>query len=351
MKKVFASLALISFALTVGACAGTSSPVSIESSEPEVSSSEPISSSSQEASSSSKAVVNNQLSTESGLKVTFNEKGARISKIEFEGKQIAKDGFTVGRVAGRIANGQFVLNGTTYNVHKNVGNHSLHGGDSKDRQWQGTIANANWTKVGQTENSIEFSYASPNGENGYPGNMNLTVKYTLSEQGELSIEYGATTDADTLYNPTNHLYMALNGNTSYNNIKLWIDGDNYTPLANDIPTGDITPVAGTQFDYREEKVFDSSKSYDHNYVLNGTLGQYRKVATMTGTSLGVKVDVYTDRPGLQLYKESNGNICLETQQLPNSINTPSFAAYGTTILRANETFSSKTTYYFSKVSA
>ena len=177
--------------------------------------------------------------------------------------------------------------------------------------------------------------------------MDMNVKYTLSDDGKLDIEYTATSDKDTLCNPTNHLFMSLNGSTSYSGIKLWIDADNYTPLASQLPTGEIAPVEGTQFDYRIEKTFDSSKSYDDNLVLNGTKGTYRKVATMTGAA--AKVDVYTDRAGLQLYKENNGKICLETQQFPDAINHPNFLEYGTTILKAGETFNSKTTYHFSKV--
>ena len=111
-----------------------------------------------------------------------------------------------------------------------------------------------------------------------------------------------------------------------------------------VPT--IDPVAGTQFDYSTEKAFDGSKSYDDNYVLKGE--GYRKAATMTGTSLGLKIDVYTDRAGLQLYKDGSGNICLETQQFPDMINHPEFAEYGTTVLKAGETFYSKTAYVFSE---
>ena len=115
-------------------------------------------------------------------------------------------------------------------------------------------------------------------------------------------------DADTLYSPTNHLFMSLNGNSRDANHKLWIDADNYTPLNNQIPTGAISPVSGTKFDYSTEKNFSNNESYDDNYVLNGT--GYRKVSTLTGTDLGVKVDVYTDRAGLQLYRDGSGNICL-----------------------------------------
>lgn len=305
-----------------------------------------IESSSSQSSSSSQAFKDNELSTENGLIIKFNAKGARIEKITFKNKLIAKDGFTVGRCANRIANGRFTLNDTTYNVTKNVGQHSLHGGGSS---WQGPFANATWTKVEQTASTIKFLLHDNDGSNGYPGAMDMTVKYTLSQEGELEIEYSATSTKDTLCNPTNHLFMALNGyssdgSASYDNIKLWINADNYTPLSNQIPTGQIVSATGTQFDYSTEKAFDKSKSYDDNYALNGD--GYRKVATMTGTSLGVKVDVFTDRPGLQLYKDGSGSICLETQMFPDAINQENFES---PILRAGEEFYSKTAYCFTSV--
>lgn len=286
----------------------------------------------------------NELYTDSGFVVKFKAQGARIDKITYgsSNKQIAKDGFTVGRVANRIANGKFTLNGTEYNVTKNSGQHSLHGGGSS---WQGPFATANWTKVGQTASTITYSLHSAANDNGYPGNLDATVKYTLTNAGELTIDYTATSDADTLYSPTNHLFMSLNGNSRDANHKLWIDATSYTPLSNQIPTGAISPVSGTKFDYTTEKAFSNSESYDDNYVLNGT--GYRKVSSLTGTELGVKVDVYTDRAGLQLYRDGSGNICLETQMFPDMINHPEWNDYGTTILRANEQFHSRTTYAFS----
>ena len=360
MKQIFCPIILVSLVASLMACntnepvkesskiEEVSSVVSEESAKSDINSSSGKSSSSEQKSSSQTTssaadYVDNQLSTETGLTVYFKAQGARIDKITWGNKQIAKDGFTVGRCANRIANGKFSIDGTEYNVTKNVSPHSLHGGGSS---WQGNFANANWTKVGQTKSTITYSIHDPDGKEGYPGNMDMTVKYTLSEQGELSIEYSATTDKDTLCNPTNHLFMAINGETNrnYPNIKLWVDADKYTPLSNQIPTGQIATVEGTQFDYRTEKAFDGSKNYDDNYVLNGE--GYRKVATMTGTSLGLRVDVFTDRPGMQLYKDGSGSICLETQMFPDMINHPEFDAYGTTILRKGETFNSKTTYAF-----
>ncbi len=359
MKKLLGRIALISFALIASACsrAGSSSeqaPISGSSasiaSTTSDSSATSTTTSSSSISSSIPGMIENQLYTEDGLKVYFKAQGARIDKIEYKNKQIAKDGFTVGRVANRIKNGKFTLNGTEYNVKKNDGNNSLHGGGSS---WQGPFATANWTKVEQTSSMIKYKIVSADNDNGYPGEMTMFVTYTLTQQGELSIEYSATTTKDTLCNPTNHLFIDINGSKdrNYANTKLLVNADNYTPLQNQIPTGAVSPVEGTQFDYRTEKSFDGSKNYDDNYVLNITKGTSGKAATLTGTQLGIKVDVYTDRPGMQLYKDGSGNICLETQMLPDAINHPEFDEYGTTILRAGETFTSKTTYHFTKVGA
>ena len=348
MKKLLGRIALISFALITAACGGNNKSSEQSTSSIE-STSEPSASSSSTpfpSTTSDPKIVNNQLTAANGLKVNFKEQGARIDKIEFDGKQIAKDGFTVGRVANRIKGGQFTLNGTQYTVTKNDGNNSLHGGG---RSWQGPFATANWTKEEQTVNSIKFSIVSQDKDNGYPGEMKMYVTYTLSDDGALSIEYSATTTKDTLCNPTNHLFIDINGNRSYSNVKLQVAASNYTPLQNQLPTGEVKSVAGTQFDYINEKTFDSSKNYDDNYVLDKTKDTFGKAASLTGTQY--KVEVSTDRPGLQLYKDGSGNICLETQMMPDAINHPEFDKYGTTILRAGETFTSKTTYQFSKLGA
>ena len=368
MKKIFRAVLLTSLTLLAASCGGQSSSTVNEQSSPLASSipepssevisstSKPVSSSqsSSKPVSSSKATSNgggtvkeNELSTSSGLVVKFKAEGASIETIKWGNTQIAKDGFVVGRCANRIKNGKFSINGVEYQADINSNPHSLHGGNGTGwNSWRGPFATANWTKVEQTASSITYTIHSNDGANGYPGNMDMTVKYTLSDEGELLIEYTATTDKDTLCNPTNHLYMNLNNNRNYDNIKLQIDADSYTPLNNQIPTGDISSVANTKFDYRSEIAFKGSEEYDDNYVLNGT--GYRKVATMTGSSTGIMVEVFTDRPGLQLYKAGSGDICLESQMFPDMINQPKFAAYGTTILKANEQFYSKTAYCFSK---
>lgn len=353
MKRIIKNIISISVLALLAGCGSNSvsssssvAPEKSSSSQNRTSQSSVTSRTSNNRTSSQGTSVKEELSAGS-LVVSFNKTGATISSVKWNNTQIASNGFTVGRVANRIANGKFSIDGTQYSVSINANPHSLHGGaGSGMNSWRGPFATKDWTKTAQTDSSITYQIVSADGENGYPGQMTMTVTYTLSQAGELSIHYTATTTKDTLCNPTNHLFMALNGNTSYDNIKLWIDADNYTPLSNQIPTGEIKPVENTKFDYRSEKAFDKSSSYDDNYVLNGTGA--RKVATMTGTTLGVKVDVITDRPGLQLYKESNGNICLETQMFPDMINHPEFASYGTTILRKGETFESTTTYAFSE---
>ena len=365
MKNILRKIFLLTALVSLAACSNTlpskreskngSQDVTFSSEEPSktsinssnVSSSKSASSksSSSQNTSSSSSIKDNELSTANGLVIKFKNNGASIDKITWKGKQVAKDGFVVGRCANRIKGGTFKIDGTTYNVSKNDGQNSLHGGSGSGmNSWRGPFATKDWTKVEQTESSITYSIHSADGENGYPGNMDMTVKYTLSQEGELLIEYSATTDKATLCNPTNHLFIAANGNNSYSNLKLWIDADNYTPLSNSIPTGEIKSVEGTQFDYRTEKAFDGSKNYDDNLCLNGE--GYRRVASLTGETAYLKINVYTDRPGLQLYKDGSGNICLETQMYPDAINQANFAD---PILRPNEQFYSKTAYVFSEI--
>ena len=351
MKRKITYLFAIALVAAVSACAAnpqnSSSAEADESSIPPISitsAPETSSSSSSSSKSSASALDNNPvtLTAANGLAIEFVNTGAAINSVKYGSTTIASNGFTVGRCANRIANGQFTLNGKTYNVSKNNGSDSLHGGDTRGN-WKGTIATSQWSKIEQTTSSVTYTYHSADGENGYPGNMDLTVKYTLSQSGELLIEYSAVSDADTLCNPTNHLFIDISGSRSYSNLKLWIDADQYTPRNGNLPSGQIVSATGTQFDYTTEKTFDSSKSYDDNLVLNAT--EYAKVASLS--SAKYKVEVFTDRPGLQLYKENNGNICLESQMFPNAINVQAFED---PILRANKTFYSKTAYCFSKLS-
>lgn len=277
------------------------------------------------------------LSTSQGLKVKFANKGAKIDSVDFNGKHIAENGFTAGRVANRIANGTFTLDGVKYDTNKNNGNHTLHGGS------QG-FGEKTWTFVEQTENSITFSLHSADGDMGFPGNLDMTTKYTLEEDGMLTYEYRATCDAKTIFNPINHLYMNMNGNTSKSNHQLWIDADTYTKASSDlIPTGQIVSVANTNpnLDFRTKKSYGSNT--DSNLCLNGT--GFRKVAEMDGTTGGYRVEVYTDRVGLQLYSDGRF-ICMEAQDYPDAIHHDNFPSI---VLEANTEYYSKSAYKFTKI--
>lgn len=275
------------------------------------------------------------LSTSQGLTVKFADKGAKIDSVDFNGKHIAENGFTAGRVANRIANGRFTLDGVTYNTDKNNGRHTLHGGSRG-------FGEKTWTFVEQTENSISFSLHSPDGDMGFPGNLDMTTTYTLEEDGTLTYEYRATCDAKTIFNPINHLYMNMNGNTSNANHDLWIDADTYTKASSDlIPTGEIVSVAGTTLDYRTKNTYHGNN--DSNLCLNGT--GYRKVAEMEGKTGGYKVEVFTDRVGLQLYSDGRF-ICMEAQDYPDAINHSNFPSI---VLEANTEYYSKSAYKFTKV--
>lgn len=343
MKIYLKSLLLVSLTTLLVACSNLTNSSTLTSSNPLTSSKQSTTSSkkpssSSKDSSSSGGNVTVQLATSSGLTFNFDAKGARITTVEWGGKRIGKDGFIAGRVANRIANAQFELNGQTWNLEKGSWEkHQLHGGPNMNG-W----SNDDWTLMDQTANKIIYSLHSPHLDKGYPGAVDITVTYTLSDAGELTIEYDAVTDQDTIINPINHLYMSLNGNNSSANHKLWLNADSYTEKDSElIPTGSILSVEGNKFDFSTEKNIPQN-SYDDNYVLNGE--GYRKVATMTGTLSGISVDVYTDRPGLQLYN-TNTDICLETQNFPDAINHDNFPS---PILRKDERFYSKTAYVFTK---
>lgn len=281
-------------------------------------------------------VVDMQLSNDNGLLIKFDKKGAKISSVRLNDLKIAENGFVAGRVANRIANATFQLDGTTYNVNKNNGQHCLHGG----AQGFGEI---NWTKTSQTAYSIVFELDSRDGDQGFPGNLHVKTTYTLSDDGELTIEYEAKSDKKTLFAPTNHLYMNMNGveTNTWRNHSLWVNADTYTKAKSDlIPTGEIVSTVGTNLHYIEKTTYVGNN--DSNLVLKGE--GYRKVAEMTGNTTGISVDVSTDMPGLQVYND-NGHICLETQMFPDAIHHDNFPSI---VLDANTDYYSKTSYKFYK---
>jgi len=272
-------------------------------------------------------------------------------------------GALIGRYGNRIARGKFKIDGFEYTLATNDGPNHLHGGNKGFDKvvWESSVAN-------DSIPSLSLSYLSKDGEEGYPGNLQVNVKYTLTDEDELKIEYSATTDKPTVLNLTNHSYFNLTGDVANTilNQRLQIDADNYTPVDSTlIPTGQIVSVKGTPFDFTTaEKIgarIDSVKGgYDHNFVLNSKGGSLQKVATLSDDGSGRELQVFTTEPGLQFYtgnfldgtiKTSDGKainkntaLCLETQHFPNSPNQPSFPS---TLLSPGQTFHSETVYKLS----
>ena len=274
-------------------------------------------------------------------------------------------GALIGRYGNRIAKGQFTLDGTTYKLATNNGPNHLHGGNKgfDKRVWD-------VLPIDKNKASLMLHYLSKDGEEGYPGNLDVTVKYTLTDKDELEIEYNATADKATPVNLTNHSYFNLTGDVRNMILDhtLWINADNYTPMdKTSIPTGEIKPVKGTPFDFTSphkivERIDSVRSGYDNNFVLNKKPTALKRVAYVFDASSGRKLEVYTTEPGLQFYsgnflnpslKTSSGQpinrrtgLCLETQHFPNSPNQPNFP---NTILRPGEKFYSVTKYKLSVV--
>ncbi len=269
-------------------------------------------------------------------------------------------GATVGRYGNRIANGKFTLDGKTYKLAANNGKNSLHGGLKG-------FDKVVWDAAPLADNtpSLTLNYLSKDGEEGYPGNLKVSVKFSLSDADELKIEYNAETDKATPINLTNHSYFNLTGdvsNTILNHV-LMIDADRYTPVDTSlIPTGELKPVKGTPFDFTTphkigERIGQVKGGYDHNFVLNKKGTALDKVAEVDDSISGRKLEVYTTQPGLQFYsgnfldgsiKTDEGKpitqhaaLCLETQHFPDSPNQPSFPS---TILKPGEKYYTETTY-------
>lgn len=270
-------------------------------------------------------------------------------------------GATVGRYANRIAKGRFALHGRQIQLSQNEGENHLHGGHRgfNRAMWKADLA----------EDRVSFSHHSSDGEEGFPGNLRMRVCFRVSEDNELSIEYEAETDLATILNPTHHSYFNLTGiDRSLTGVdggtildhRLKILADDFTPVGKDlIPTGEITKVAGTPFDFRAPKRIGSeigvshqqlkfSLGYDHNWVLGNESGEFVRAAELTQGAGGLAMTVYTTEPGLQFYSgnhlaEPHRALCLETQHYPDSPNNPHFPA---TVLEPGSTFRSRTSYKF-----
>src|SRR5271157_5365374 len=274
-------------------------------------------------------------------------------------------GATVGRYANRIAKGHFALDGKEYSLALNNGPNSLHGGKIgfNRKVWKAEIL------PGMTAAAVRFTYLSKDGEEGYPGNLNVSVTYTLTDTNELKLDYRAETDKDTPLNITNHSYFALGGpGKNILDETLFLNASEYTPVdATLIPTGEIKPVKDTPLDFTKPtligaRIYELKEigGYDHNYVVDGKPGKLRLAARASDPTTGRQMEVWTTEPGEQFYSALNldgtivgkngisypkfGALCLETQHFPDSPNQPAFPS---TIVHPGKPFVSETIYKFS----
>lgn len=271
-------------------------------------------------------------------------------------------GCTTGRVANRIAKGTFTLDGVVYKLALNNGPNHLHGGVKR------SLGKVNW-KGEIIGSGVRFTYSSPDGEEGYPGKLDLAVTYSLDERGRLSINYTATTDKATPINLTNHSYFNLAGAGSESVLdhELSVAADKYT--ANDetlIPTGKLLPVAGTPLDFTKPaklgaRIDELTKTpnigYDHNFVLRDRTG-LDFAAKLRDPKSGRTLTVFTTQPGIQVYSgnflkgqkgagdqtfKHRSAVCLETQDFPNAVNIPDFPSV---IIRPGQTYRHTCVYAF-----
>ncbi|HTJ00203.1 MAG TPA: aldose epimerase family protein [Dongiaceae bacterium] len=270
-------------------------------------------------------------------------------------------GCTVGRVANRTAKGRFTLDGKTYKLAVNNGSNHLHGGlQGFDR--------ALWHAVPQKGAAIQFTHTSPDGDEGYPGKLEVTVLMTLTDANELRIDYTATTDRATPINLTNHSYFNFLGGGDILGHELMLAADHYTPVDDtSIPVGEIRPVAGGPMDFNQRQPIGARFNqltgerigYDHNYVLRGGGKSLALAAQLYEPQTGRFMEVLTTEPGIQVYTGNwldgtapakggksvprYAGIALETQHFPDSINQAQFPSV---VLRPGQTFRSTTIYRF-----
>ena len=277
-------------------------------------------------------------------------------------------GATIGRVGNRIAKGTFTLDGKTYHIPLNNGKNSLHGGK---KGFQGIV----WNVQQPNEKTLVFTYTSPDGEEGFPGNLNVKVTYSVDDTQNLKMEYEATTDKKTPVNLTNHAFFNLNGEGSGTvlNHKVMINADKYTPVDDGlIPLGNLAAVAGTPFDFTDfhtigelvevnNEQLKNGKGYDHNFALKaGAANAMNEAATVVGDKSGIVMKVTTQEPGLQFY---SGNFmqgkntfksgakddfrtafAMETQHFPDAPNQKDFPSI---ILEPGNTYHTVSNYHFS----
>ncbi len=277
-------------------------------------------------------------------------------------------GATIGRYGNRIAHGKFTLNGKAFTLAKNDGENHLHGGVKGFNKvvWEAKDVSA------ADGPALQLDYTSKDGEEGYPGNLAVQVTYTLTNNNELRIDYRATTDKPTVVNLTNHSYFNLAGQGDILQHQLRLNAGKFTPVdATLIPTGELRSVTGTPFDFstptaigarigNDDEQLKFGKGYDHNFVLDGSLGTLRPAAQVYEPTTGRVMDVLTTEPGIQFYSgnfldgkahgksgtmyQHRSAFCLETQHFPDSPNKSSFP---TTVLNPGTQYQTTTIYRFS----
>jgi aldose 1-epimerase len=280
-------------------------------------------------------------------------------------------GSNAGRCANRIGKGKFTIDGTEYALATNNGENHLHGGKEgfDKKYWRGEPF------LAAAGPGVKFTYRSPDKEEGYPGNLSVTMSYTLTDDNELVVDYRATTDKPTLCNLAHHSYFNLAGQGSGDILghELQIFAKNYTPTGESlVPTGKIDPVAGTPFDFTKPKIIGKDLKaaggmpvgFDLNYVLDkGTTPRPELAARITDPKSGRTMEVLTTEPGFQfytgnfldgtnvgkggaVYKQYSG-FCMEAQKFPDSVNHPEWKEKSNAILRPGETYKQTTIYKFS----
>lgn len=271
-------------------------------------------------------------------------------------------GAVVGRFANRIGGGKFTLNGVEYKLFQNDHGNTLHGGGIgyNKRVWEPVTTDFDEESG---ENHVVFGYASPDGEENFPGALAVTVDYCLNDKNNLILTYEAYSDADTVVNLTNHVYFNLAGKGSVMNTNVRIFADEYTPVDELlIPTGEIAKVKDTPFDFTELRKIDNGliDGYDHNFVLSGEKDKHglRKAAYAVEESSGRTLTCFTDLPGMQFYTgngldgeigkngvkmEKQTGFCWETQFFPDSPNKPNFPSC---VLKKDTEFYHTTVYKF-----
>lgn len=270
-------------------------------------------------------------------------------------------GALIGRYANRIARGRFSIDGAPYQLACNNGTNHLHGGPKGFHR-------VVWKATTEAPGTLHLSHVSPDGEEGYPGELTVAMMYRFDDACTLRMEYAARTTKPTVVNLTNHAYFNLRGGGDVRSHLAKVCASAFTPSdANLVPTGELAPVAGTPMDYRDPKpigrdfpqLTNRPVGVDHNFVLDTPKGQFGQAARVVEPESGRSLEVWTDQPGVQFYSGNflgpatpgkqgalypqHGGFCLETQHFPDGPNQPSFP---NTILRPGEVFRSVTEYRF-----